>query len=473
MLQPHQVLANADLESDAHREILSKIINATNSDENLVFIDLFCGAGGMSEGLARSLEEIASMLDCEINDFAELHAVNHDEECVRSHRANHDWARHYNKPIDDVDPWDVVDIDREVLLLLAAPDCTQFSSAKGGRPKDPDKRMLPREVLTWVETLSVQNLLVENVPDLRKWSPLDSDKKPIPGKEGEHFDHWIEGFAIEGFNIEHRVLCCADYGDATTRRRLFICGRKENGISWPEPTHSEDGTGDTDEWRTAADILDWSDPGGSLWVRDLRDGRKSPLKSSTMKRIAEGLRKHNPALEPFAGVIEKMGKRDEDEPVEYPLKDLRETVVPAEYAHEVAESIDRPFLVDYRGTPVLSLGAGDRQSILLRQNNGDGAYPLDVDEDPVPTIAKAGSVQWADASSFVLPKNGRHGGLHSNSPYKPDDRPAHTITANDIRQGYDVRPVLTQYSHSGRLLSADDPLPTITTADSRRPECEY
>jgi DNA (cytosine-5)-methyltransferase 1 len=279
--------------SPHHRKMLEQIIDAVyGNGDKLVFIDLFCGAGGMSEGLAQSLEEIADVLGCRVDEFATLHAVNHDSAAIKAHSSNHAWATHYEVPIQQIEPEDVVGRDTTVSLMLAAPDCTHHSNARGGGPKDPDARMQPREVLTWAERIDVRNLLIENVPALRGWGPLNSNNRIIPDKKGEFFDHWLKGLSIEGFNVEHRVLCCADYGDATTRKRLFIACRKDDGVSWPEKSHSEDGSGDTEEWQPAANIIDWDDPGESLWVRDLHDGRRNPLAHSTMQRIAAGMRRH-------------------------------------------------------------------------------------------------------------------------------------------------------------------------------------
>jgi len=449
--------------------------------EKIVAVDLFCGAGGMSWGLAQALESIAENVDRPIQDIVELHAVNHWDRAIETHSENHPWAEHYHKPVQQLNPRDVVDGDTEVDILIACPDCTYFSTARGGGPKDRDKRMTPREVLDWVERLDVRNVLFENVPKFEDWGPLDEDGYPITEQEGEYFENWLNALTIEGFNVEYRVLTAADYGDPTSRQRLFVAGRKEAGVEWPLPTHSQDGEADdTEPWRTAANVIDWSDPGESLWVRDLRDGRRSPLVNNTMERIAEGIRRHcDDTLAPFAAVLDDIGQEDEDEPVKYPLPELRETIVPARYAAEVACVRDQPFLVKYYGTlppqPVTApldtvTGTGRNYALcwperfLLRQQNGEGAYPLLVDEDPVPTVASAGAISRVDVDPFVLPKNGIQRGKHSNPAYDPDDTPLHTVIASDTRQGYLVKPSLIRYSHGGAVKDVDDPVPTITTA---------
>jgi DNA (cytosine-5)-methyltransferase 1 len=503
-----------------------QLMQIAKNGGKIVVIDLFCGAGGMSEGAAQALEEIASELDKDVEEFAELHAVNHDEEALRAHRKNHSWAIHYNTGIETLDPTNVVGRDVTVHLLIAAPDCTQHSPAKGGGPKDRDKRSLPREIPIWTEHLDVRNVLVENVPAFRRWGPLDSNDNVVEEKRGELFENWLNDLSIQGFNLEHRVLNAADYGDATSRERLFVAGRKDAGVDWPEKTHSKDGHGDTEEWRPAAEILDWDDPGDSLWIRDLLDGRRKPLVNNTMKRIAEGVRRHcDDALEPFAEVIEQMGRLEEAQEerqdptispeeyeVQYPLELLRERVVSADQAATAARVQSEPFLVKFYGTstarpvdepldtvtsggvkfglcnpqvigqhgnsiardvterpaPTVAKAGGISQcrpeTILLRQHNGAGAHPIDVEDGPAPTIAKAGAISQTRAESMVLPKNGLCRRLHSNPAYDPADQPLHTVIATDTRQGYTLNPLLMQYSHGGSLRDVDEPVPTITTA---------
>lgn len=491
-----------------HQRIHDKI----DSGEKIVVVDLFCGAGGLSWGVANTLEEIAAEHDRKIDEIIELHAVNHWDRAIETHQKNHPWAEHYNKPIQALNPADVVDLGRPIHLLIAAPDCTHFSPARGGGPKDRASRMTPREVLDWVERLNVRNILFENVPEFQDWGPLDEDDRVIHERKGEFFDSWINQLTIEGFNVEHRILNTANYGDPTSRRRFFLIGRKDSGVEWPEQTHSENGEApDTEPWRTAADIIDWSDPGESLWIRDLNDGRRNPLVNNTLQRIAEGIRRHcDETLEPFADVLDDIGRENEDPPVKYPLPKLRERIIPAEYAHLAAEILDEPFLVSHSsdiandaesefhklttdggqqkssyilsqhstGKPrnireeplptILSTSRGmslcNPQTFLLRQHNGDGAHPLDVTESPTPTIAAAGAISRVDAHPFVLPKNGKQRGLFSNRSYKPDSQPLHTVIANDTRQGYYIEPLLMRYSHGGKLFTGDQPLPTITTA---------
>jgi DNA (cytosine-5)-methyltransferase 1 len=335
------------------------------------------------------------------------------------------------------------------------------------------------DFLTWVQKLRPENVLVESVPEFESWGPIDEDGQPT--RSGETFDRWIDGLHSLGYSVDWQVLNAADYGDATSRKRLFVMATREGTPSYPEPTHSEHEAGDTREWRSAAEIIDWSDTGGSIWTRDPDDGRKQPLKNSTMQRIAEDIRRHcGDRLQPFADILEEIGRED--------IKHLRKHPVPAEYASVAADVLDEPFLVAHNGSPdtpiegsclpkyygtstarpvdasVDTITSGGQKSALaspylLRQQSG--GVPAQVGE-PVPTVSSAGAIGKVEPRPLVMPRNGARRGLHSNPLYPPVERPLHTVTARNT-DGYVVRPPLVRYSHGGASLEVSEPMPTIAT----------
>jgi DNA (cytosine-5)-methyltransferase 1 len=147
----------------------------------------------------------------------------------------------------------------------------------------------------------VKRVIIENVPEFLSWGPLAADGKPVKSRKGETFRAFIGALRSLGYETDWRVLTAADYGDPTTRRRLFIQavkGRKR--ILWPEITHMEE----TDNlmgykpWRTAREIIDWSLPGTSIF------DRKRPLAEATIRRIAVGIEKYwKEEAKPFLAVL--------------------------------------------------------------------------------------------------------------------------------------------------------------------------
>jgi DNA (cytosine-5)-methyltransferase 1 len=410
------------------------------SDETITAVDLFCGAGGTLEGLAQACDDLG--LDLRVT------AVNHWETAIETHKLNHPGGDHHISKVEELHPPDVV--DGEVDILIASPECTHFSRARGGAPVNDQKRASPWHVLDWAEKLRPDAVLLENVPELESWGPLDEDGKP--SRNGEIFETWINAFHALGYSVDWRVLNAADYGDATSRKRLFVVGRKGRRAEFPTPTHSKDGEEPgTEAWRSASEIIDWSDRGESVW------GRDRPLVNNTMRRIAEGIRRHcHDDLEPFADAVAELGKDD--------VKAMQADVVSADGVGEAVENRDGPFLV--QGVSVAADG-GD-SSFVLGQHGGSVAR--DVESDPLPTIATRGAIGLYQPEAFVLPRNGAFRGLHSNATYAPDEKPLHTVTASN-HDGHLVMPYLVPYQSERegqrpRVHDVDAPFPTITATGS-------
>ena len=167
-------------------------------------------------------------------------------------------------------------------------NCTHHSNARGGRPMRDQSRASAWHVVRWAESLYVDTIVIENVVEFMKWGPLDRAGHRVRAREGETFKAFIASLESLDYRVEWRVLNAADYGDATTRKRLFIIAKKAGQkIPWPVATN-------TNNWRPARDIIDWSIKGKSIF------DRKKPLAKATMERIASGLKKYGGKdMEPF------------------------------------------------------------------------------------------------------------------------------------------------------------------------------
>jgi DNA (cytosine-5)-methyltransferase 1 len=232
-------------------------------------VDLFAGGGGASVGMEAALDRPVDL------------AINHSPPALAVHRANHPRTRHLEADIWEVRPREATG-GKRVSVLWASPDCTHFSVAKGGQPREQGIRSLAWVVVDWAREVRPAVIFLENVQEFRGWGPLDSNGKPIKARMGETFRKWHRQLEQLGYQVDHRILDASLYGAPTRRRRLFLVARCDGQpIRWPEPTH---GPGKL-PLHTAAECIDWSIPCPSIFER------KRPLAEKTLWRIAQGIRR--------------------------------------------------------------------------------------------------------------------------------------------------------------------------------------
>lgn len=424
-------------------------------------VDLFCGAGGTSTGLAQACKRRGYKL--------RLLAINHWEIAIATHETNHTHAEHLCMNVDQVDPRKVVPSGK-LDLLIASPECTHHSNARGGRPMNDQSRASAWLVLRWCETLDVKNVLIENVPEFESWGPLGTNGRPLKKRKGETFLAFLNALKSLGYNVDYKILNAANYGDPTTRRRLFILARKgRRQIEWAEPTHTPDGAttlfGKTKKWRAAREIIDWEQKGESIFAR------KKPLSENTMRRIMAGLKKFGGAsfIVPFFGEYEGKSPRAHD--LGKPL--------PTVTSHG-AGGLAEPFIVQLNGTKADQLERTARsvdepmptvvganhlylaEPFVIGQQSG--ATPRSVKE-PLPTIAGAGAIALVEPYIVNLEHTGANG-----AQVRSTKEPLPVITTAP-RIGI-AQPFIVPLNHGKndiRTHDVDKPMPTITSVDAPMP----
>lgn len=250
--------------------------------------DFFAGGGGASTGI-----------ECALGRSPDI-AVNHSEEALAMHAANHPTTMHLREDVFAVRPRKHTR-GRNVSLAWFSPDCRHFSKAKGGKPKDRKVRGLAWSAVKFAEQERPAVIILENVEEFVTWGPLMKCGTPCPERVGQTFRKFTGRLRRLGYAVEHRVLCAADYGAPTTRKRFFLVARCDgNPVVWPEPTHRDPKkpvdlwNAHLPAWRTAAECIDWSIPCPSIFERS------RPLAESTCRRIAEGIRRYvTESADPF------------------------------------------------------------------------------------------------------------------------------------------------------------------------------
>lgn len=369
------------------------------------FVDLFCGGGGSITGAINALRAAG--------EGYEGRGFNHWETAIKTIQANHpeivpDFDRAC-APIESILPDEIFQDDpTRIDVLWASPSCTHHSVAAGGKPRSNQLRSQPEYLLPYLRLTRCRRMFVENVKELRNWGPiLEEDIKhkgklykagsADPRKKGVFFNLWYREIKASGYNVEMEVLNAADYGAATSRERLIVQAvRKSSGekIYWPEPTHEKEPEirlfeNMAQPWRSAAEIIDWSIPGESIF------NRKKPLCENTLRRIEAGIRKYWGAwAKPFLIV-------------------LRGT---SEYAiNSTAIPLSAPL-------PTLTAG-GEHvaliQPLFIPQHSAGTVKPV---INPLSTVATTGSIGVVEP--FIVEYYGQDGAVPLNIPL-------HTVTTKD------------------------------------------
>ncbi|MEN2425958.1 DNA cytosine methyltransferase [Chromobacterium vaccinii] len=469
-----------------------------------IIVDLFAGGGGMGRAIEQALGRGADI------------AINHDDDAISMHRANHPQTRHFCADVFEVDPRAATQ-GRPVGHLHASPDCTHFSQAVGGQPRSKAIRSLGWVVVRWTGQVSPRSLSLENVHQMKKWGPLIAkrDKEtgrvmkldgtvaapgervpvqeqflvPDPRHEGRTWKRFLQILTSHGYAYVVDGLVAADHGAATTRDRLFMFARRDGQpIYWPQATHYAKPAKGQLPWVPAAHHLDFSDLGKSIFNRD-----KRPLAAATMRRIAKGMRKYvldnpKPYIVELANWSNKNGSRSTDEPLAtvtaWPKGGSMALASPAmvPLTHQGGDRVYDP------QQPAPTITAAHRGEIAMAaatlvqaahgdgkpgraQRWGDGTRDI---ERPIGTVTASGSGGQALAAATMVQLG--YGERKGQSPRSLDiDKPLGTVVAGGRKHGL-ASAVLVGAggpSYSGKPVAVDQPLGTILKENHRHLATAY
>lgn len=390
----------------------------------LLYIDLFCGAGGTSTGVENARyadEQCAKVIAC----------VNHDANAIASHAANHPDALHFTEDIRTLELSPLIaHIERmkniyldALVVLWASLECTNFSKAKGGQPRDADSRTLAEHLFRYIEAIDPDYIQIENVEEFMSWGDMDDNGHPISKDKGRCYEKWKRNVKKHGYDFDWRILNAADYGAYTTRKRFFgIFAKRGLPIVFPEPTHCKDGKNDMfgrlEKWKPVKDVLNFSDEGESIFCR------KKPLAEKTLERI-------------YAGLIKFVAGGKEAFLVKY--NSMSRT---GKYQ---TPSVDEPCpVVATQGRLALA-----KVNFLSKQFSGQ------PDSKNISVEGPAGTITCKDHHAFV---SAYYGNGHNHSV----ELPAPTVTTKD-RLSLVTPFFMNYYSGGGQLGSVETPCPAIMT----------
>ena len=402
----------------------------------LLYIDLFCGAGGTSTGVEKATfhgDKCAKVIAC----------VNHDANAIASHAANHPDALHFTEDIRTLELSPLVAHTERLrllhpdayLVLWASLECTNFSKAKGGMPRDADSRTLAEHLFRYIEALRPDYIQIENVEEFMSWGDMDENGHPISKDKGKSYVRWENNVCKYGYYFDWRILNAADYGAYTSRKRFFgLFALHGLPIAFPKATyakcpakyeHSLFPADNMQPWKPVREVLDLNDEGESIF------GRKKPLVEKTLERI-------------YAGLIKFVAGGKEAFLVKW-------NSVNGKTGKYVPPSIDEP-------CPTVAtqnrLGVAKVQ-FLSKQFGGDPAGKNISVEEP------AGTITCRDHHAFVS----AHYGNGFNTSV---DAPAPTLTCKDRLGLVTSNFLVNEYSGGGQTSDIDKPCPALLTKPKQK-----
>lgn len=179
------------------------------------FIDLFCGAGGMSTGF-------------EMAGFRPVLAIDNWEDALDTYKFNKPNVEVLCADLSIVSPkaikeqYHISDID----VIIGGPPCQGFSVA-GKRIIDDVRNKLYKSFVEFVSVFQPKVFVMENVPNILS----------IGG--GIIRDSILSDFSKLGYKVKYQILTASEYGVPQNRRRAIFVGLKSgNDFYFPQPTVS-------------------------------------------------------------------------------------------------------------------------------------------------------------------------------------------------------------------------------------------
>lgn len=183
----------------------------------LMSLDLFAGAGGLSEGLREA-------------GFTSLYANEISPRYAQTYAANHPRTQVDSRDIRQVDACKIRDLlglkPGELHLLAGGPPCQGFSINAPKRSAEDSRNHLFREYLRFVTEFQPQTVMIENVPGM------------VSFEGGATLEAILESLKQLGYDADVRILYAPHYGIPQTRWRTIILGNRigvDPVTLFPEP----------------------------------------------------------------------------------------------------------------------------------------------------------------------------------------------------------------------------------------------
>lgn len=226
-------------------------------------IDLFCGAGGLSEGFRQAGYQVLAG-----NDYFEA--------AGQTFSNTHEGAVFIPGSIQKIEARDFLKhtglISGELDCLVGGPPCQAYSVYNHQRGLHDDRANLFKEYLRIVDGLRPKWIVMENVTGI------------FSAGNGAVVEKIQKGFRERGYTVDYKILKAEEFGVPQERRRVVFIGNRIGApIVWPQSTHGQnkipfttiyDAIGDLPELRNGENrgIQPYASEARSAYQAEMRKG---------------------------------------------------------------------------------------------------------------------------------------------------------------------------------------------------------
>jgi len=188
--------------------------NHADKERQIVAVDLFCGAGGLTAGLSNAGISVLAGYDL-------------DEKCRFPYEHNNSNSKFYLKSVSDVSGEEVSALfgEAKYTLLSGCAPCQTFSAINPKAGDDDERWWLLLDFARIVNEVLPSFVTMENVPGLEKQ---------------EVFKQFLDVLAQNNYCVDYQVINCSDYGIPQNRRRLVLMASRVGEIALPNPSEISD-----------------------------------------------------------------------------------------------------------------------------------------------------------------------------------------------------------------------------------------
>lgn len=183
------------------------------------FVSLFAGIGGEHIALKRAVAKVCASRQ---NRF---YACDVDPRRAASFAANFPETTFRVRDLAKTTALDEGFGAGAIDFLWASPPCTEFSRVKRKTGLSADVQNLANDVLNgWIRTARPRAFVIENVPGMQNWGPLDANGARVKSRLGEYWERFLGELRALGYAVSTFKLDGFRFGGASKRVRLYVAG---------------------------------------------------------------------------------------------------------------------------------------------------------------------------------------------------------------------------------------------------------